>query len=336
VPFRIEALADSQKPMELAETREFGVRGEHLGQYGAIKAHFFLRHDGIQYLSPLTDAPTEAVRIQIEAPGQYTLLARWTDPSLARQFAALNFEVAGSRSAALRHWLGSIGRRAGGPGLREWAVGARHEPRALAAVVDLTRPGATVYDIGANIGVFAVRFARRVGALGHVYCFEPNPVCIHLLKTKLKIARADNFDIFPVCVSDRTGMEEFTVNYGNTLLGVGEGSPMADKPGHKIQIERRTLDALIADFNMRPPDVVKIDVEGAESRVVAGMLSALHAHRPILFIELHGQKAGRDTLGLLEHLNYRYRDTSSNRQFANSIELIDWIPDSCVQVLGYP
>jgi len=322
--------------MKLAETREFGVRGEPPGQRGAVKAHFFLRHDGIQYLRPLTDAPTEVVRIQAEAPGRYTLVARWTDPALACQFAAISFDVAGSRSAALLNWLGSIGGRVGGPGLREWATGARHESRALAAVVDLARPGATVYDIGANIGMFAVRFARRVGARGHVYCFEPNPVCVHLLRANLKVTGADNFDIFPVCVSDRTGMEEFTVNYGNTLLGVGEGSPMADKPGHKIQIERQTLDALIADFNVRPPDIVKIDVEGAEPRVVAGMLSTLHAHRPILFLELHGQKAGRDALRLLEHLNYRYRDTSSNRQFANSIDLIDWIPDSCVQVLGYP
>ena len=58
---------------------------------------------------------------------------------------------------------------------------------------DTIRAGAVIYDIGANVGVFAVHLARWAGVTGWVYAIEPNPTCVYFLRANLATTGMSNF-----------------------------------------------------------------------------------------------------------------------------------------------
>jgi FkbM family methyltransferase len=193
-----------------------------------------------------------------------------------------------------------------------------------------------VYDIGANVGLFSVRFARWIGADGWLYAIEPNPMCVYLLRANLVDARVENFTILPVALSNHRAECAFTLNYGSTLIGVGGDSPYAGKPGHHIRVDAESLDALIPALNLRGPNFIKLDVEGAEGTVVAGMMETIATTRPTLMIELHGREAASRTLKCLSGFDYRYLVSSTGEAFASAERLLDSLPEACVQVIGVP
>ena len=73
----------------------------------------------------------------------------------------------------------------------------------------------------------------------------------------------------------------------------------------RMTVRTVTLDTLIDRGEVPPPDVVKIDVEGAEALVLKGFLGALQKYKPILFIEIHSRELARECKDVLERLDYR-------------------------------
>jgi FkbM family methyltransferase len=162
----------------------------------------------------------------------------------------------------------------------------------------LAPPGSMVIDVGANIGFFALRFAGWVGPTGHVIAIEPESRNVASLRRR--IARAGFSDVV-TCVqaaaADRPGTFTLALNPGHPgdhHLGQ-EGEPVAAV----------TIDELAAT-EARPITLVKIDVQGAESLVVAGAAQVIDVHRPALFVEIDGGSLARlgssqeeliDTLG---------------------------------------
>jgi hypothetical protein len=128
----------------------------------------------------------------------------------------------------------------------------------------------------------------------------------------------------------------FTLNYGSSQLGVGGDSIVTGKPGHRIGVTGESLDTLIAAFNLRQPDFIKLDVEGAEAGAVAGMMATLEKSRPGIMIELHGREAAAGTLRQLAGLGYQYLSCSTAERYGSAEALLDSLPDACVQVVGYP
>ena len=93
---------------------------------------------------------------------------------------------------------------------------------------------------------------------------------------------------------------------------------------------------LAGALGLRPPDLVKMDVEGAEVAALPGMQATLARHRPILLLELHGRAAARASLECVQAAGYRYLEIASGGEFASAQALIDWFPDACRQVLCLP
>jgi FkbM family methyltransferase len=213
------------------------------------------------------------------------------------------------RRAAFR-WLGSTYVRRRGAtddGLFEAYVSAGSslkvlDPRGLPIdpvhrrfIRDRIAPDAVIWDIGANLGLFAFPAALKARS-GRVYAFEPDVDLAANLARGLRLPRNRGLPVTPLClaVSDADGIATFEVSKFsramNRLAGVG-----AWNDASIVTQERRSVPTLSIDTlakSLGPPGVIKIDVEGAELRVLEGGRMTLAAHRPILLIEAPNELSG--------------------------------------------
>ena len=143
-----------------------------------------------------------------------------------------------------------------------------NEPESVKWCRNFLRPGMTVIDIGAHIGYFTRLFSELVGTSGRVLAFEPHPENVRVLRTNLKRSRYKNVETFPYAISDRTGAATLHVSPGHSNHSLLPG--YTETKG-RIEVECFTLDAFLSSRGIREVDFIKIDVEGAEPFVLAGM-----------------------------------------------------------------
>jgi len=156
------------------------------------------------------------------------------------------------------------------------------------------RPGMTIYDIGAQAGFYSLFFSRLVGTGGTVYAFEPCPYEARHLLDHIQMNAVQNVHVIQAAVWSETGLSALSVDRGqtqNTLCADGDSL---------LRVPTLSLDGL----GLPPPDLIKMDVEGAESAVLTGAAQMLHDQRPIVFIALHGADQRRICFELLSASRY--------------------------------
>lgn len=129
------------------------------------------------------------------------------------------------------------------------------------------RPGDTVVDVGANIGLVSLTLSRLVGEQGRVYAFEPHPRVYEYLLGNIAVNRVENIHAFNVALGDTEG----TVRFADRRRGDDRSSVASD--GRGIAVPCHRLDRF--DLPAVPLALVKIDVEGYEKFVVQGAESLL-------------------------------------------------------------
>ncbi len=148
--------------------------------------------------------------------------------------------------------------------------------------------GGVFYDIGANVGFFAMLGAHLSGfEAGHAYAFEPTPDNAAEIRRNAALNVIPNLTVIEKAVANRAGTGRLQVvddQSWSKLIEYGE-HPYTESV---IDIELVAIDDLVASGEVRPPTVVKIDVEGAELAVLQGMVATLAEHRPAIICELHG------------------------------------------------
>ena len=146
------------------------------------------------------------------------------------------------------------------------------------------RPGALVFDVGANIGAYTVLFAQWTGAAGRVVACEPSPPSIAGLREQVRLnGVSDRVDIVEAAVSERPGSAAFDCGGSS---GTNALVPDAESGAHVIRVETTSLDAFCAARGLHP-SVVKIDVEGAELDVLRGARETLARPGVDVFVEFH-------------------------------------------------
>jgi FkbM family methyltransferase len=131
--------------------------------------------------------------------------------------------------------------------------------------------GQTVFDVGANIGEYAVRQALRVGKGGCVFAFEPNPDAYSRLLRNIQINDLSNVVSFPLAVSRASGKVLFSRDKRSTLAGrIVDAGVSADLSSEIISSDAVSLDEIVESRQVRIIDVLKIDVEGSELLVLDG------------------------------------------------------------------
>lgn len=176
-------------------------------------------------------------------------------------------------------------------------------------------PGECVWDIGANLGVFAFAAAHRAGPTGEVLAIEPDPWLADLMRQSAQQTAplAAPVHILSCAVSDGIGVESFSTpslaRSGSHLTAVaGAGKALVGETAALNPVITVHLDWLLE--RRRKPDAIKIDVEGAELAVLQGARILLRNHRPRLLIEVYERSADAIT-ALLHEEGYALFDFSS-------------------------
>ena len=154
---------------------------------------------------------------------------------------------------------------------------AGYEPMTSALLDSLVPDKGVFYDIGSNWGYFAIFIASRQGFEGKVHAFEPLSAVHGDLESL--VAQA-GFEDRVVChhkaLSDRAGLGTISTHRGfhSALARLDDGGS-----GEKVALAR------LDDLDIPPPDVMKIDVEGHEARVLDGARGILRQHQPMIVFE---------------------------------------------------
>jgi FkbM family methyltransferase len=139
--------------------------------------------------------------------------------------------------------------------------------------------GQVAYDIGANIGFFTIIAARQVGSRGKVVAFDPLPENIRWLQHNADLNDLGQIEAVEAAVGAEHGTAR--VQRGATAVWAH-----VSETGDDV-VRLVGIDAGIADGSLPVPDLVKIDIEGAEVAALDGMRETLARHRPTLIVELH-------------------------------------------------
>ncbi len=185
--------------------------------------------------------------------------------------------------------------------------GASYEPHISAVLDRRCRPGMTVLDIGANIGWHTFSLSRRVGPRGRVVAVEPNSENCRLIILGLLRNGISNVTLLPVAFDRQQGWEYFGTHLGSN----GGFLPMTAETieqGRGVVVPTFRLD----DVADAPIDLIKIDVEGAEARILEGAASVLARDRPIVVSEFSlemlgrvSQRSGREYLEMMGDFGYQ-------------------------------
>lgn len=166
-----------------------------------------------------------------------------------------------------------------------WVAGAAtaacwlgiYEEDHQAALRRLVSEGAVVYDVGANVGFYTLAMARLVGPSGKVFAFEPEARNAHLLRRHIELNNLRQVTVVQAAVSSEHGLIGFS--------GDREHGRMADVSGYLIPT--MSLDEFIGR-GYPPPSFIKMDVEGAEAKVLEGSQSILSRGQTSWMIATHG------------------------------------------------
>ena len=147
------------------------------------------------------------------------------------------------------------------------------------AIENFLRPGAVFWDVGAFAGYISAYFAHPRYQLASVQAFEPNPATLEGLRKLLKNSAV--VTIHPFALGNAEQWMELSVPEASSMASLVRKEGTAPK----VKIQVRRGDTARKELNIPMPDVIKIDVEGFEAEVIAGLAETIAAKRPVIFFE---------------------------------------------------
>jgi FkbM family methyltransferase len=175
---------------------------------------------------------------------------------------------------------------------------------------ELLRPGNVFYDLGAHSGLFTLLGARIVGRTGLVAAFEPNTASVANLRQHIALNKLNNVIVVQAAISNRRGRARFTPtgSLSGGLAGLPPSKYLGRLDAHgSLEVEVTTLDDARVEKQLPPPNVIKMDIEGAEVDALRGANSLLKMHRPIVLVATHGVGLAEQCRSLLGDLGYSCR-----------------------------
>ncbi len=168
----------------------------------------------------------------------------------------------------------------------------------------LARPGTTAFDVGSNVGMFAVVMAAPVGVQGTVVAVEPDPANVRRLRANLALNLITNVRIVEAAAANRDGslLLHLAEDSAYHSLGTVTHARQSTTP---VTVEALRLDRIWQDAGEPVVSLMKIDVEGAEIGVLEGSEHILNSHHPALLVEAGGDVELEAIRGFLSSFGYR-------------------------------
>ncbi len=153
--------------------------------------------------------------------------------------------------------------------------------------------GMTIYDIGGYTGIHSIFFANAVKENGKVITFEPNPTNFREIAYNLKINNFKNVRVLHLGIGKERGELELNIDpiryLRSSFNQKNQNISFKKRESRKVKVQIDSIDNLIKEKTIPPPNFVKIDVEGFESEVIQGMIFTIENYNPELIIEIHGR-----------------------------------------------
>lgn len=215
---------------------------------------------------------------------------------------------------------------------RRWSLAAsgrgiwqgHYEQERFEALAELVDAGDVFWDIGAHRGYATLLADGIVDERGEVHAFEPSADNLWYLRAHLDWNDAEHITVHPNAVADFDG----TADFG------GEGSSVSHRLGGGSDTVRvRTVTGLVEEAGLEPPTFLKIDVEGAESRVLEGarrMLDSLAGDAehslPAILVSVHSGPQLTACLDVLRAFPYRILGSNGLHAFMDQLDA-SWYDD---------
>jgi FkbM family methyltransferase len=142
------------------------------------------------------------------------------------------------------------------------------------------RPGATVFDVGANAGFFTLLASKLAGDSGRVYAFEPLPRNLEFLERHIRLNELANAHVAALAIAATSGEAHFRIAQHASMGGLSEEGD--------LRVVTASLDDLIATGPATRPDFIKMDIEGAESDALRGAKELLSGGPLTIALSTHG------------------------------------------------
>jgi FkbM family methyltransferase len=148
------------------------------------------------------------------------------------------------------------------------------------------KPGQTIFDIGAHIGLFSVFFSKKLNGTGKVICFEPTPSTFGILKQTVAFNHLANCIAVNAAIAEKSGTLKFNLtskdgegSNANSLVETGQSVNATEVSVFSIDDYRRNHKLKI--------DILKIDVEGYELNALMGAKETFENDKPMGILALH-------------------------------------------------
>lgn len=222
----------------------------------------------------------------------------------------LRFKLDFGRSIEPAYWLGS------------------YDQNILFALSNIVQPGWVVWDCGIYLGYYTAFFARLVGANGQVVAFEPDPYNLARAKHNTALNGYSNVQFVHAAVGSPLEVVDFIVskNSNSHLPNVYIGSDRqfyssSERRDELIKVRSISLDEALADPEIPAPDLIKIDIEGAELNALRFVNSLVRTKRPLLVLELHNPECDSAAWEFAAHSDYELYSLDERKRIQDRSEV---------------
>ena len=158
------------------------------------------------------------------------------------------------------------------------------------------RNSKSFWDLGAHVGYYSMLYHAK-NPTGKIAAFEPSEINVKLFRRHMSLNKITDYKLFDVAVSDKEGMLSFKKTR-TTVAG------KLDEAG-EMKVKAVKLSKMFETNEIPFPDLVKMDIEGAEENVLKDMQTMFAEKKPVLFVSTHGKQVHLNCVALLKEMGYQ-------------------------------
>jgi FkbM family methyltransferase len=205
----------------------------------------------------------------------------------------------------------------------DWYIYYGFKETSRLSLYELIHEGDHVIDVGTNVGEIALNAARITGGKGRVYAFEPDPRNFKRMKENLNLNNFYNIKPHLLGLGDKIGT--YTLCYvDDRNQGMNRILDATDGLQKTVEIEVSTLDKFVMENHFTKLNLVKVDVEGFEYKVLKGAEDTITKFRPTLFVELDDENliaqgnSAKELVEFLEKKGYSLSHAETNEKISKT------------------